>query len=83
MVGAGELGQQTVQVLQSGDEFSVDGIVDIWDEHVGRMLNGIPVYSLDQLRYTVEHNHIQCVFLAEPQLPEEKKRIINLLTLID
>lgn len=76
VVGAGELGMQTVQILQSGDEFRVDCIVDTENEHVGKMLNGVPVYSLDQLSYTLENHDIRCVFLAEPHLSEEQKRTI-------
>ena len=78
IVGAGDLGQQTVQLIQSGEEFRVDGIIDTENEQVGRMLDGIPVYSLDQLKYTLEHHQISCVFLAEPHLSEaDRKRISN------
>ena len=78
IVGAGELGQQTAQLIQSGDEFRVDGFIDTENEQVGRMLNGIPVYSLDQLKYTLEHNRVSCVFLAEPHLNDaDRKRVSN------
>ena len=77
VVGAGELGQQTIQILQSGDEFRVSCIVDTENEYVGKMLNGIPVYSLDQLVYTLEHNDIKCVFLAEPQLKKRDRAVIT------
>ncbi len=77
IVGAGELGQQTAQLIQSGDEFRVDGIIDTENEQVGRMLNGIPVYSLDQLKYTLEHHQVSCVFLAEPHLSDADRRQIS------
>ena len=77
VVGAGELGQQTIQSIQSGDEFKVDCIVDTENEAVGRMLDGLPVYSLDQLQYTLEHDHIACVFLAEPNLKEADRKTIQ------
>ena len=32
IVGAGELGQQTAQLIQSGDEFRVDGFIDTENE---------------------------------------------------
>ncbi len=77
IVGAGELGQQTAQLIQSGDEFRIDGFIDTENEQVGRMLNGIPVYSLDQLKYTLEHHQVSCVFLAEPHLNEADRRSIS------
>lgn len=77
IVGAGELGQQTAQLIQSGDEFRLDGFIDTENEQVGRMLNGIPVYSLDQLKYTLEHHRVSCVFLAEPHLSDADRRQIS------
>ena len=77
IVGAGELGQQTAQLIQSGDEFRVDGFIDTENEQVGRMLNGIPVYSLDQFKYTLEHHRVSCVFRAEPHLSDADRRQIS------
>ena len=79
VVGAGELGQQTVQVLHSGAEYRVDCIVDTENEHVGRLLNGIPVFHPDDLTNVLERYHVTCVFLAEPNLgDEEKAKILKL-----
>ena len=68
VVGAGELGQQTVRMLQSGVNYSVSFIVDTEDEHVGLLLDGIPVYGLGTMDALLEKNGISCVFLAEPDL---------------
>ena len=76
IVGAGELGQQTALLIQSGEEFRVDGFIDTENEQVGKMLNGVPVYSLDQMQYTLEHHQISCVFLAEPHLNDADRRAI-------
>ena len=77
IVGAGELGQQTAQLIQIGEEFRVDGIIDTENEQVGKMLNGIPGYSLEQLKYTLEHHKISCVILAEPHLSAADRRRIS------
>lgn len=68
VVGAGELGQQTVRMLQSGLNYSVSFIVDTEEEHVGLLLDGIPVYGMETLHALLEKNGISCVFLAEPNL---------------
>lgn len=68
VIGAGELGQQTVKMLQSGLNYEVSFIVDTENEHVGLLLDGIPVYGLQTLKMLLEKNDISCVFLAEPNL---------------
>lgn len=68
VVGAGDLGQQTVRMLQSGLNYSVSFIVDTEEEHVGLLLDGIPVYGMETLNALLEKNGISCVFLAEPNL---------------
>lgn len=76
VVGAGELGQQTVKLLQSGVNYDVSFIVDTEDEHVGLLLDGIPVYGIQTFKMLLEKNEISCVFLAEPHLSEsDRKRI--------
>lgn len=77
VVGAGELGQQTVKMLQSGVNYDVSFIVDTEDEHVGLLLDGIPVYGLQTLKILLEKNEISCVFLAEPHLSETDRKKIS------
>ena len=73
VVGAGELGQQTVKMLQSGVNYDVSFIVDTEDEHVGLLLDGIPVYGFETLETLLEKNKVRCVFLAEPDLTNGEK----------
>lgn len=73
VVGAGELGQQTVKMLQSGMNYEVSAIVDTENEHVGLMIDGTPVYGLESLEALTENNAIKCVFLAEPDLNTKNK----------
>ena len=76
VVGAGELGQQTVKVIQSGPDYDVCSIVDTEKEHVGLLLDGIPVFGLDTLEALLGKNEIKCVFLAEPHLSAADRRMI-------
>lgn len=73
VVGAGELGQQTVKMLQSGMNYEVSAIVDTENEHVGLMIDGTPVYGLESLEALIENNGIKCVFLAEPDLNNKNR----------
>jgi FlaA1/EpsC-like NDP-sugar epimerase len=77
VIGAGELGQQTVKMLQSGVNYDVSFIVDTEDEHVGLLLDGIPVYGLQTLKMLLEKNDIKCIFLAEPHLSDTDRKTIS------
>ena len=76
VVGAGELGQQTMKVIQSGPEYDVCCVVDTEQEHVGLLLDGIPVFGLETLEALLEKNEIKCVFLAEPHLSASDRHMI-------
>lgn len=73
VIGAGELGQQTVKMLESGMNYEVSAIVDTENEHVGLMIDGTPVYGLETLEALIENNGIKCVFLAEPDLNNKNR----------
>ena len=73
VVGAGELGQQTVKMLQSGMNYEVSAIVDSENEHVGLLIDGTPVYGLETLEALIENNGVKCVFLAEPDLTNKNR----------
>lgn len=77
IVGAGELGQQTAQVIKNDDDFRVDCFVDTENEHVGRLLDGVPVFHPDELKNILETHQITCAFLAEPHLSALDKRNIS------
>lgn len=77
VVGAGELGQQTMKVIQSGTDYDVCCVVDTEQEHVGLLLDGIPVFGLETLEALLNKNEINCVFLAEPHLNALDRRHIS------
>lgn len=68
VVGAGALGMLTMQAIQDGENYNVSAVVDTEKEHVGLLIDGIPVYGLETLDALLEKNGISCVFLAEPNL---------------
>ena len=77
VVGAGELGRHTVQVLQSGVYFNVGCVVDTENEYVGRFLDGVPVYDKGQIEKLLDKYGVSCVFLAEPDLKEQDRDTIK------
>lgn len=77
IVGAGDLGQQAAQVIKNDEDFRVDCFVDTENEHVGRLLDGVPVFHPDELRNILENHRITCVFLAEPHLSPLDRRNIS------
>ena len=68
ILGAGALGTLTMNVLQEGENYEVIAIVDTKKEHVGLLLNGVPVFGIETLDALLEKNQVSCVFLAEPDL---------------
>lgn len=77
VVGAGEQGKQTVSILQDGVYYRVACIIDSENEAIGKMMDGVPVYGLQQLSEAIDRFDISCVFLAEPDLREEDRQTIK------
>lgn len=77
VIGVGDLGRQTVEALQAGENYRVGCIADPKNEHVGLKMDGIPVYGLDELAKTLEKHRVNCVFLADPGLKDDEKRKIQ------
>lgn len=76
VVGAGALGMLTMQAIQDGENYNVSAVVDTEKEHVGLLIDGIPVYGLETLDALLEKNGISCVFLAEPNLTASDRATI-------
>ena len=68
IVGAGALGMLTMQVIRDGENYDVCAVVDTQKEHIGLLVDGVPVYGLETLDALLDKNAISCVFLAEPDL---------------
>ena len=68
IIGAGALRMLTMQAIRDGENFDVCAVVDTEKEHIGLLVDGIPVYGLETLDALLEKNAIDCVFLAEPDL---------------
>ena len=68
MIGVGNLGRALLNNFHfSQAGFTVDAAFDISPSVVGTSVNGIPVYSMQELDSFVQQNHIDVVVLTIPQ----------------
>lgn len=68
MIGVGNLGRALLHNFHfSQAGFTVDAAFDISPAVVGTSVNGIPVYSMQELDFFVQQNHIDVVVLTIPQ----------------
>lgn len=68
MIGVGNLGRALLHNFHfSKAGFTVDAAFDISPAIVGTSVNGIPVYSMQELDSFVQQNHIDVVVLTIPQ----------------
>ena len=68
MIGVGNLGRALLHNFHfSQAGFTVDATFDISPSVVGTSVNGIPVYSMQELDSFVQQNHIDVVVLTIPQ----------------
>ena len=64
VVGMGHLGQAITKYFNSkGLQLRITAAFDVDPEKVGRMIDGIPVYHMDQFETTVEENDIAIVIV--------------------
>ena len=77
VIGVGELGQQTIRVLEDGVFFKLSCAVDPENKTVGKLIDGVPIYGLYQLEDLIARYDISCVFLAAPYMKEATKADIK------
>ena len=80
VVGMGHLGQAITKYFNSkGLKLRITAAFDIDPEKVGKTIDGIPVYHMDQFETTVEENDISIVIVSSPTsvAPELVVPIIN------
>lgn len=71
IVGTGENGLYIKYLLDSGVAFRPACIVDVENKYVGSLIDGLPVYEIDQIENALSKYSVQCVFLAEENLDSE------------
>ena len=78
VIGTGDVGMHTIRLLDAGVSYRPACVIDSTNKHVGKTLDGIPVYGEEQIEDALERHDINCVFLADPELAEKNRdRIIT------
>ena len=77
VIGTSELGEQTIRVLQDGVYFNVCCAIDPLGGTAGKVIDGVPVYNMDELAELMDKHGITCVFLAEPDLSEDARQSVK------
>jgi FlaA1/EpsC-like NDP-sugar epimerase len=78
--GAGNTGRELVGAIVNSPEMQVVGFLDDDDRLCGHILNGQPIYSLDDLDNLVSTINVSVVLLAMPNI--SRKRRNNIITQI-
>lgn len=78
--GAGSMGRQLTSALENSGEQKVIGFLDDDESLHGTLINGIRVYSCENLRSLVTKHNVKTVLLALPNIRSSRRReIIELL----
>lgn len=81
MIGVGNLGHALLQnfpFAQTG--FTVDAAFDVSSAVTGTTVNGVPIYSMDEVESFIKHHNVDVVVLTIPQsiAQETADRLIGL-----
>ena len=76
VIGAGENGSQTIKLLSIGVQYRPVAVIDTSSKDAGKLIDGIPVYGIDEFENVVSKNTIKAVFLAAATLDTEKRSSI-------
>ena len=74
VIGLGEIGRQVIQEIRENKKFTIAAIVE--NSTQGKFFDGIPVIGIEKLFTAIEKQDVQCIFIADQQLGEEKRRKI-------
>jgi dTDP-4-amino-4,6-dideoxygalactose transaminase len=76
IIGAGEYGSQTIKLLSIGVQYRTVAVLDCTNKDSGKLIDGIPVYGIDEFEKVVAKNNIKAVFLAAASLDNERRTSI-------
>ena len=74
--GAGSAGRQLAKALSTSNEFSVLGFIDDETTLHGQMINGVQVFSINELESLVSRYQITDILLATPSISQKQRNEI-------
>lgn len=80
VLGAGATGRQLTLALRQASRYRVKSFIDHDNSLVNTIIQGVPVYHLDQIGVLIKKYHIKKVLLAIPRATRsERKKVIDQL----
>ena len=79
VVGAGDSGRYIIGLLDAGMAYRPACVID--DKFAGMLMDGLPVYGLDQMEEAADKHKITCVVIAETGERDQVKRLCDHLGL--
>jgi FlaA1/EpsC-like NDP-sugar epimerase len=74
--GAGSAGTRLLAALQNSHEMKVVGFLDDDPRMQRRLINGVPIFGLDEVQRVVERKRVATVLLAIPSLSRKRRNEI-------
>lgn len=74
--GAGSAGAQTAAAVSNAGEFKLLGFIDDDNAKIGRHINGVPVFSPQDIARTVERLGVSDILLALPSASRQRRHQI-------
>ena len=68
VVGTKENGSQMIKLLKISIEYRPAAVLDCKDKNSGMMMDGIPVYSKEDLEFVVKKHQIKAIFIADSSI---------------
>lgn len=76
IIGSGENGSQTIKLLSIGVQYRPVAVLDCTNKDAGKLIDGIPVYGINEFEAVITKNKIKAVFLAANILEKEQRNNI-------
>ncbi len=74
--GAGSGGNELLTLLSNRNTFKVAGFIDDSDTKIGSYINGIKIYSKNNIPKLINKHLIKKIYITIPSLNNEKRRLI-------
>ena len=68
VVGKGDIGRLVLKQIESSPAYRPIAIVDITGEMSGKMLDGVPVYGVDDVEQVIDKHEIKALFIGEAEM---------------
>lgn len=68
IIGTGDVGRLVLKQVEGSPAYRPIAMVDITGDMSGKMLDGVPVYGLDDVEKVIDEHEIKAVFIGEAEM---------------